>query len=303
MQGQNLQSLGQLAALAGAGRLGGALGSIGMAMHNPTPVNFTAAAVGVGNAAFGTMQQAGQNMAANKYGELLGQGAQTASVALMALGPAGMAAGAALSVVASGAKAFLAVVQSFIERGKQLEQYSGELSAASARSEVRERLADIREAQEIGPEITRLVDAQLQFDTDMREIWLPIKKAIVDVLGAVMEELADVMRDMKPILIGLSAVIAELIKVAADAMNLHIPTAVERLGQIPAKVGEAVAKATEPKGDEGGMAIQQLMQLAQNRGGAALNKNLGALQNALKQRLQDMQVAGRPAFDSVGGEF
>lgn len=71
----------------------------------------------------------------------------------------------------------------------QLAAFSGPLAQAQVMKDVRSLMDDIREANQVGPDLARLVDAQSQAQSELREIWLPIKKAITEVMASVLEHL------------------------------------------------------------------------------------------------------------------
>jgi hypothetical protein len=92
-------------------------------------------------------------------------------------------------------ESFAGVVGSFIERGKQLAQFSPELAMSGARAEVRSMMADVREAQELGPGVARMQDAQTELMGMLRDTLLPLKKWVVETLAGLMETLIKLARD------------------------------------------------------------------------------------------------------------
>jgi hypothetical protein len=71
----------------------------------------------------------------------------------------------------------------FIARAHELAPVSGAITGAEARSEVRGTLADVREAQELGPAMARMIDAEMDLKLEFRQLILPIKKFVVEVLA------------------------------------------------------------------------------------------------------------------------
>jgi hypothetical protein len=110
-----------------------------------------------------------------------------AAAGLSMLGSVGTAAGVALQSVSSAVESFGAVVNAFVERGRQLAQYSPELAVSQAKSEMTSLFADMREAEELGPGLSRITDAQTELMEILRETLLPIKKFIVSLLAPAME--------------------------------------------------------------------------------------------------------------------
>lgn len=91
--------------------------------------------------------------------------------------------GAALEGAVKGLTATFTAVnslaQAFVDRGRELSRYDGGLAGANANADIRSLLADLREAQELGPALARLTDANSKFHAELREILLPLKKAII----------------------------------------------------------------------------------------------------------------------------
>lgn len=134
-------------------------------------------------------------LASNDFLGSFRSAADAASEGLEKLGPYGKAAGAALQSVIGVVESFASVVTSFIERGKQLAQYSPELAMSGARAEITSMYADMREAQELGPGIARMQDAQTELVTMLRDALLPLKKWVVENLAALLETLIQWAKD------------------------------------------------------------------------------------------------------------
>ena len=154
------------------------------------------------------------------------QSVSIASSALAMLGPTGAAAGAALSAVATGVQAFGNVIDSFIKRGEQLAQYSPEIAQSQAKREIANELADMQEAESLGPGIARLMDAQNDISNILREALLPIKKYIVDTLAPILEFLADQIRngvilinDVATILKNIPDAIYQIVTLSSSGFN------------------------------------------------------------------------------------
>jgi hypothetical protein len=130
-----------------------------------------------------------------------GIGGVISSVAALAAaaGPAA-AIVAAFAMAGAAVYAFTKTVNSFVERGQELAKYSAPLSAAGARSEIRDIMADIREANALGDDIARLTDAQSELWTDVRDLLLPIKRAIVEELADALEGIRNFVETAGPLL-------------------------------------------------------------------------------------------------------
>lgn len=149
-------------------------------------------------------------------------------------------------------KAFTAVVEAFNKRASELAGFSPDIAIAEQTNMVRDILDDIEEAQELGPEMARMVEAQGDMGHQLREFFLPVKKVIVDVLAGVLESLDDWMKDARMLFDTRywEAVIAILVEAVKNAFTMgmkgDIGTAIEKL----IKTMEALKKEMDkPKGD------------------------------------------------------
>ena len=86
----------------------------------------------------------------------------------------GLAAGALIS--------FKDVVEAFVQRGRELEAYSPALAMANAQADIKSMMADIREANELGPRLANLTTGWTDLQIELRSIMLPIKEFILGVL-------------------------------------------------------------------------------------------------------------------------
>lgn len=95
-------------------------------------------------------------------------------------------------------KAFTEASDAFLQRAKQIGNYSGELATANAMAGVSRLQTDINEAQGMGPELARMVNARAGLDSTMAEALLPIKKVVVEILGDAAETLTGFLEFAKP---------------------------------------------------------------------------------------------------------
>jgi hypothetical protein len=91
------------------------------------------------------------------------------------------------------------VTMAFIDRGKQLEGFSGDIATANAYREIAGLMADIKEAETLGPAIAELTDQQTRAEMTTREILLPLKDFIVTHLAQLMKRIADTLDVLKPL--------------------------------------------------------------------------------------------------------
>jgi hypothetical protein len=181
----------------------------------------------------------------------LTEAAGTAAAALGRLGPYGLAAGAALLAASAGAKAFSDTVNSFAERGRELAGINGQLSAAATGADMRRMQSDYREADVLGDKLSEIIENQSKWEATFREIALPVKAFILDVLNDIMKgglellvEILQVLRDIAntiPGLAGIAGRIDATLRKVHDIMNGG--AAVDGVGTWIKDLGKFVAPA------------------------------------------------------------
>lgn len=139
-----------------------------------------------GLAAAGAAGLAGRGLAQNDPNQLLGSVA-IASRGLAMLGPAGAAAAAGITVMTASLGAVKATVDAFVQRGRELSGLNAGLASSTARADVTRLKSDIREADQLGPQMSRLIENQAKAEAAFREFLLPIKNFILNVLNKALE--------------------------------------------------------------------------------------------------------------------
>ncbi|HEX4610964.1 MAG TPA: hypothetical protein VH092_22430 [Urbifossiella sp.] len=152
-----------------------------------------------GNDGFGLLQDG-----ANATGKLLGM-----------IPIVGAPLGDAFKIATAGVNAFRDTAYAFADRGRELAGYNGYLATSEANREVSGIRSDIREADETGLSLSILTDAITRMEAAMRELWLPIKSFVVDVLAGTVLIVEDV---AKAILEFIAAIAPE--KIAEYARKL-----------------------------------------------------------------------------------
>lgn len=136
---------------------------------------------------------------------------------------------AELRLAAAPVRAFATAVEGFNQRSRELAPYSGPISAAASKAEVRSLLLDIKEANRMGGVDARLIDASSRANAELREMLLPLKEVTVKVLTWVLETGMSVWDFSKPILAKVGENMFELLQV------------VEEIGKsLPMGMGDAV---------------------------------------------------------------
>lgn len=155
-------------------------------------------------------------------------------------------------VAAAGIKAANAIASipekldaAFIARAKQLEGLNANIAGAEARADVRALRADIREANELGQGMGRLVDAQSRIDTTIRDLLLPIKKFVLEVLAVRLEIIADVLGIIANFPTIIQTVGADVGSAIVLALDLEFTKARETIEKIPEDIRKILEKPDE----------------------------------------------------------
>lgn len=161
----------------------------------------------------------GTGLAQNQAMPMLAGAAMTASRGLALLGPAGMAAAAGITVTTAAIGAMKAVVDSFVQRGRELSGLNAGLAASSARADVTRIRSDIREADRLGPQMAKLIDNQARAEATFREMLLPIKNFLLRVVNGVLEA---GMKALDGVLAGLEAIVAAIEQATRGAVGAEL---------------------------------------------------------------------------------
>lgn len=156
-------------------------------------------------------------------------GAATSSIRGMAdaidskWNPALQIAAAGLKTMATVIDSVNSVVDSFVFRGKQLQDFSPQLTASNAMADVRSTMSDIKEANELGDSLAHLTDASSKLAADVRELLLPIKNWIIETLAGLLDFIRDLIRDGVTVIKEINAVVENipglLLQLAAASMD------------------------------------------------------------------------------------
>lgn len=246
--------------LAGPGAAVGALGAAAGPLALAEGISRLAA--GTINTAANSIKAAGeaaQRLAGNDgLGALLGASEHVAS-GLEEIPIAGRVWAAEIRAVTGTITTFRDTVEAFVQRGRQLAPFSSELTQAGVTAEIRSLMDDIRESQEIGPDIAKLTDAQSRLQHEVRELILPIRKAIVETLVPVVEKMASRLEENRPTLFA----IGETVKTTAEAVvsffALGPQAAKGIMDQLPERMAKAIVAAIKG-GDDPAAAIDAAIQ-------------------------------------------
>lgn len=151
-------------------------------------------------AAIDGFAQAGKNVANNDLGALAEQGSEAFAGFVEKAGLAGVVLAEQVRTYTAAVRAAQAVVDSFVQRGRQLAAFDGRLASAGAQADVARLQADIREARVTGDQVAKLTRAQSQIEQTNREAMLFIKTEVIGAINAIVEPVAEVAEAVRPVL-------------------------------------------------------------------------------------------------------
>lgn len=146
--------------------------------------------------AFGSMAiGAATGAVHNQFGNTASSGLNMAGSALMRAGGIGGPIGKVLVGFGAVAGAAEQLTKAFLDRAKQLSKFSPSIAVAEAMSNVKLMMADMREAQALGPDMGRLITASTDVQIQIREAILPLKRALVNGLASLLEMVSKLLPD------------------------------------------------------------------------------------------------------------
>jgi hypothetical protein len=223
-------------------------------------------------------------LASNDYLGAFKSAAESAGEGLEKLGPYGQAAGAALQSLTGVVESMGSVASAFIERGKELAQFSPDLAVSRANAELSSLFADMKEAEELGPGLARMTDAQTEMLGFLRDTFLPIKKWIIGSLAPAMEYVTatlqniviigeDIYKALQPILDALGAIVQAITSAIGQAFTF-IDQQLGLAARRAQKFGEKAAVATAEE------VFQRLIEDVIRRGAGPLDRADPVLEGA-----------------------
>lgn len=174
-----------------------------------------------------------------------GQALGSVAGASAAFGPVGaVIAGVqqAFDLAKAAVHKFTETVHYFIDRGKELEKFSGPIAGARARADVRSTLADIREAKQLGEGIAGLTDAQSRLEETVRQLLEPIKRFVVENLADLLSTIADIAQDLGPFLKVNLEILVGFLQVLVDVATGRFSKAMEDAQKMRERILKALTK-------------------------------------------------------------
>jgi hypothetical protein len=135
------------------------------------------------------------------------------------------------------------LAENFIARGRQIQQFSVDLTRANLQAEVRSMMGDVKEAQTLGPSLARLTDAESELRDEFRNLMLPIREVAVNVLVVFLEWLKTALEEGWGIVRGIGVTISDVSEALGQAFQREFSKAAAILARIPADVAEEYKKA------------------------------------------------------------
>lgn len=233
--------VGQIAGMFGGGGANGVAGAFGPGGAGPGVAIAMAAKITMDRMQrqmeVGMMMQEniGKNTAAmfrNDYMTVVKTRSEEVAAALGEIPVAGGILKAQFEMTQIPMKVFVETLNAINQRGRELAAYDGRLAATSAMADVRSMRADMREANRLGGGMSSIMDSSSRLENSIRELMLPVKEKIVNVIAPVMERIADR---------------AETAVKVVEIIPIALQTGIEALGQT-VKLNVSDAKETVKNG-------------------------------------------------------
>ena len=104
----------------------------------------------------------------------------------------GAATSATLGTLSKSLKAAEQVVGAFANRAREISGFSGNIAGAAARQDVARMMTDIREAQRLGRDYAKVVDAQAKMEATLSAGLIPLKEAVMQWLPRIAEIITNI---------------------------------------------------------------------------------------------------------------
>lgn len=239
-------------AAVGAEAASAALGSVAAAAAGPVGALLVAdlaasKMAGVFNTVQSAVEGFGHQLASaagNDYLGMFKKGLDSIHHPLKNIPIAGKVFESQLQAAIAPVRAFTVAIEAFTSRAHELAAFNPAIALAEQRADLREMFDDFKEADTLGTDLARMVDAQSGITHELRELLLPVKKVVVEVLANVLEWLKEAIVDIKGTLAGLK----ELAKIQFELFNDifgsgKIKDIPDLLKNIPDRIAKAVKEA------------------------------------------------------------
>ncbi len=296
VEGAEMGVAGEAAAGAEAGAAGAA-GPAGVAIAAVAAVDQVTRAAAhaageIARSAIDTTASISRDLAQNNNLEAVAKTADAAASALSHIPIVGGPAEEAVKTFTFAIRAGNEVVESFVQRGRELAQYSGDITGALVQQKVRGMQADIAEAQELGPDFKALIDAQTDAQMELRNILLPVKKWLLEFVADFLKGVAEWMARNEDNIIAIEVATKDGLAAVVNAITGHLATAFEKLDAIPADIAkeQEAARQRRDNQNKAGLYQQQLLAMMHQQFGTDV-LNIPAFED---QRVWPEQPGGAP---------
>lgn len=155
--------------------------------------------------------------------------------------PGGAAAAAGLEIAKSVATA---IRTTFVDAQRNAMAYSGEAAQAGAMADVRSTLQDLKEGQAMGESIAKFTSAQSDLENTVRELLLPIKKVVVEMIADGMRLIADTLQGVIDATVASIVVLDTIVILVNDLFGTgKIADIPDLLKKINERINDAIKKA------------------------------------------------------------
>lgn len=147
------------------------------------------------------------------------------------------------------AAATSSLITTFIDRGKELSQFSGKLTEANVKADLKSMMADMREAKEMEDPLARMTTSANEIWIEIRDAILPIKKFLSEQIAGFLERILGVIELVRAGVITVEEAIKTSIQVAYDLSQLEFTAAEKHMKELPDNIAAAIAKTKEDDAD------------------------------------------------------
>jgi hypothetical protein len=201
-------------------------------------------------------------------------GSEKVAESLEKTGVGGKLAAEALRTLTAGANVLNDVITAVADRGKSLQGYDARIAGAASEQQVAGILNDIREAQTLGDDYSRLIKAQTSVESDLRDLLLPIKQFVVEKLAAFMEFVSDAIRsvkeaveDIRSVIKAIHTIVNAILEALQKFMTGDVAGAMAVMAKAAVDISSTMKDREKREAQRGaGTAMEQLLGLADGPG-------------------------------------
>lgn len=175
-------------------------------------------------------------------GAVEGEAAEAAAGGIGALATAAGAAALAIGAAAAAAYAFNYAVDKIVQRAQDLQKYSPGLSQVNAQAEIRQMMADMREAQTNGGSYARVVDEQSKLSAELQQTFAPFMRLLADMLGDVLHVVNSIMEVAGPQISAMLELTRGTYNIIVDIAKGDLLKLRKDISEMPANIAKAMER-------------------------------------------------------------